>query len=201
MGFSKFFLKVGIKKGLLAREPEIRYKFALYYFFTIVSELSELNKFSNISQGGKFLTLSENEKIKLRKKILDLRYNLTLKTVEDDYSTMSEEDKDLHDYVSPLSSVEEELKAKKEVWNKLCGGIFFLSRIELEATNFTEHKLLRGIDLEAIDPISKKGLKYIWLSTVSEFCSTKSWGFVLHQDDWTRFEELQEVYDYLKKIL
>lgn len=201
MGFSKFVWKIGFKKGLLDNNPDIKYKFALYYFFTIVSELSELNKFSNISQGGKFLTLSENEKMRLRKEILDSTYNYRFGDSDKrrlDGLTYSKESRELDEQIFGLPA-EEDIKGKKEVWNKVFGGVFFLSRIELEATSFTEHKLLRGVDLEATDPKSLMPLKHLWRATTREFFQLKN--FLMYGHEWVRHGELQEVYDYLKKIL
>ena len=188
MVFAKFITNIVTKKQILKDDPDIRYKFALYYFFTIVSELSELNKFSNITQRGEFLTRSENEKITLRKEILDDAFKIRFPSIDRREAPAHSSD--------ITHSV---LKEYKDVWKKLCGGIFFLSRIELEATSFTEHKLLRGMDLEATEPITGIALKNVWLNAVIDFFQTEN--FKMNHPDWYRFEELKEVYGYLKKIL
>ena len=189
MVFAKFITNIVTKKQILKDDPDIRYKFALYYFFTIVSKLSELNKFSNITQRGEFLTLSENEKITLRKEILDDAFKIRFPRFSSKRLSLSHSTDITHFG----------LKEYKDVWNKLCGGIFFLSRIELEATSFTEHKLLRGMDLEATEPITGIALKNVWLNAVIDFFQTEN--FKMNHPDWYRFEELKEVYGYLKKIL
>ena len=128
MGFKSFFMEKGFRQALLDRDPYIKQKAALMYFFHVASHLKEINDM-NPDWTKRFETLSEEEKINLREKFLNISMRIKYPSYDD------------------IEDIDDK-KTLENVWKKLFGVFFFYSRIENEATSFVKFKFENRIPFE-----------------------------------------------------